>query len=167
MNSCQLVIACAAGAGFFQPVAALPCHHRRPWTLRRSLRWPRPMAATTAESGRSSVTVVRQVRSASATDHRGACGGAGDGRAQESRGCIGVLPTGAGPASRRPHAELGPGDLVAVPPQRHDLEALEPSVLLLTGIGPQADDQDAVRPEFAGQLSGERFDARARDSEAI
>jgi quercetin dioxygenase-like cupin family protein len=30
------------------------------------------------------------------------------------------------------HAELGPGDLVAVPPQRHDLEALEPSVLLLT-----------------------------------
>jgi quercetin dioxygenase-like cupin family protein len=28
--------------------------------------------------------------------------------------------------------ELGPGDLVAVPPQRHDLEALEPSVLLLT-----------------------------------
>jgi quercetin dioxygenase-like cupin family protein len=29
-------------------------------------------------------------------------------------------------------AELGPGDMVAVPPQRHDLEALEPSVLLLT-----------------------------------
>ena len=29
-------------------------------------------------------------------------------------------------------AELGPGDLVAVPPQRHDVEALEPSVLLLT-----------------------------------
>lgn len=29
-------------------------------------------------------------------------------------------------------AELGPGDLVAVPPQRHDIEALEPSVLLLT-----------------------------------
>ncbi|MEI8412871.1 MULTISPECIES: cupin domain-containing protein [unclassified Kribbella] len=28
--------------------------------------------------------------------------------------------------------ELGPGDLVAVPPQRHDVEALEPSVLLLT-----------------------------------
>jgi quercetin dioxygenase-like cupin family protein len=29
-------------------------------------------------------------------------------------------------------AELGPGDLVAVPPQRHDVEALEPSVVLLT-----------------------------------
>ncbi len=29
-------------------------------------------------------------------------------------------------------AELGPGDLVAVPPQRHELAALEPSVLLLT-----------------------------------
>lgn len=29
-------------------------------------------------------------------------------------------------------AELGPGDLVAVPPQRHDVEALESSVLLLT-----------------------------------
>lgn len=28
--------------------------------------------------------------------------------------------------------ELGPGDLVAVPPQRHDVEALEQSVLLLT-----------------------------------
>jgi quercetin dioxygenase-like cupin family protein len=28
--------------------------------------------------------------------------------------------------------ELGPGDLVAVPPQRHDVEALESSVLLLT-----------------------------------
>jgi hypothetical protein len=29
-------------------------------------------------------------------------------------------------------AELGAGDLIAVPPQRQDLEALEPSVLLLT-----------------------------------
>jgi quercetin dioxygenase-like cupin family protein len=29
-------------------------------------------------------------------------------------------------------AELGPGEFVAVPPQRHDLEAVEPSVLLLT-----------------------------------
>lgn len=28
--------------------------------------------------------------------------------------------------------ELGPGDLVAVPPQRHEVEALEPAVLLLT-----------------------------------
>ena len=28
--------------------------------------------------------------------------------------------------------QLGPGDLVAVPPQRHDVEALAPSVLLLT-----------------------------------
>ena len=28
--------------------------------------------------------------------------------------------------------ELRAGDLVAVPPQRHDVEALEPSVLLLT-----------------------------------
>jgi quercetin dioxygenase-like cupin family protein len=30
------------------------------------------------------------------------------------------------------NTELGPGDLVAVPPQRHAVEALEPSVLLLT-----------------------------------
>ncbi len=29
-------------------------------------------------------------------------------------------------------AELGPGDLLALPPQRHDVEAIEPSVLLLT-----------------------------------
>jgi quercetin dioxygenase-like cupin family protein len=28
--------------------------------------------------------------------------------------------------------ELAPGDLIAVPPQRHDVEALEPSALLLT-----------------------------------
>ncbi|WP_132214671.1 hypothetical protein [Kribbella steppae] len=30
--------------------------------------------------------------------------------------------------------ELGPGDLVAVPPQRHNVDALEPSVLLLTQL---------------------------------
>jgi quercetin dioxygenase-like cupin family protein len=34
--------------------------------------------------------------------------------------------------SDQSQAELGPGDLVAVPPQRHAVEALEPSVLLLT-----------------------------------
>jgi quercetin dioxygenase-like cupin family protein len=28
--------------------------------------------------------------------------------------------------------ELGPHDLLALPPQRHDIEALEPSALLLT-----------------------------------
>ena len=28
--------------------------------------------------------------------------------------------------------ELGPGDLIAVPPQRHDVEAMEASALLLT-----------------------------------
>lgn len=28
--------------------------------------------------------------------------------------------------------ELGPGDLLALPPQRHDIEAVTPSVLLLT-----------------------------------
>jgi quercetin dioxygenase-like cupin family protein len=28
--------------------------------------------------------------------------------------------------------ELGPNDLLALPPQRHDIEALEPSALLLT-----------------------------------
>ncbi len=28
--------------------------------------------------------------------------------------------------------ELGPGDLLALPPQRHDIEAVRPSVLLLT-----------------------------------
>src|SRR3954470_9714022 len=29
-------------------------------------------------------------------------------------------------------AELGPGDLLALPPQRHDVEALTPAVFLLT-----------------------------------
>jgi quercetin dioxygenase-like cupin family protein len=28
--------------------------------------------------------------------------------------------------------ELGPGDLLALPPQRHDLEAIEPAALLLS-----------------------------------
>ena len=30
------------------------------------------------------------------------------------------------------NTELGPGDFVGVPPQRHDVAAVEPSVLLLS-----------------------------------
>jgi hypothetical protein len=61
MNSCQLVIACAAGAGFFQPVAASRatidvhgrcvdhCAGRGPWRPRQ----PRAVAARSPWYGRS------------------------------------------------------------------------------------------------------------------
>jgi quercetin dioxygenase-like cupin family protein len=89
--------------------------------------------AVSAESGRSSVTVysrpgarLRQTLTALAGGRvMGEHKSPGDasllclrGRARVRAGDVEV--------------ELGPGDLVAVPPQRHDVEALEPSVLLLT-----------------------------------
>ena len=89
--------------------------------------------ATSAESGRSSVTVygrsgarLRQTVIALAkgrtlAEHKSP----GD----ASVLCLsGRLLLRAGESQ----AELGPGDLLAVPPQRHDIEALEHSVLLFT-----------------------------------
>ncbi len=91
------------------------------------------VTATTAESGRSSVTVyarsgarLRQTVVALAVgralaEHKSP----GDASVLCLRGRI-VLRAG------ESHTELGPGDLVAVPPQRHNIEAVEPSVMLLT-----------------------------------
>jgi quercetin dioxygenase-like cupin family protein len=89
--------------------------------------------ATTAESGRSSVTVygrsgahLRQTVVALAAGRvMGEHKSPGDASVLCLNGRV-VLRAG------DVRTELGPGDLVAVPPQRHDLEALEPSVLLLT-----------------------------------
>ncbi len=91
------------------------------------------VAATAAESGRSSVTVygrsgarLRQTIVALAVGRvMGEHKSPGDASVFCLRGRV-LLRAG------QLHAELGSGDLVAVPPQRHDLEALEPSVLLLT-----------------------------------
>ena len=89
--------------------------------------------ATTADSGRSSVTVygrtgarLRQTVIALAAGRElGEHKSPGD----ASLFCVrGRIRLHAGDSQ----AELGAGDLVAVPPQRHNLEALEPSVLLLT-----------------------------------
>jgi quercetin dioxygenase-like cupin family protein len=90
-------------------------------------------AATTAESGRSSVTVygrsgarLRQTVVALAAGRvLGEHKSPGDASVFCLRGRV-VLRAG------DLRAELGPGELVAVPPQRHEVEALEPSVLLLT-----------------------------------
>lgn len=90
-------------------------------------------AATTAESGRSSVTVygrsgahLRQTLVALAAERvMGEHKSPGDASVYCLRGRV-VLRAGT------LQTELGPGDLIAVPPQRHDVEALEPSVLLLT-----------------------------------
>jgi quercetin dioxygenase-like cupin family protein len=89
--------------------------------------------AMTARSGRSSVTVygrtgarLRQTVVALAPQQvMGKHKSPGDGSLLCLRGRI-VL------RADQSDAELGPGDLVAVPPQRHAVEALEPSVLLLT-----------------------------------
>jgi quercetin dioxygenase-like cupin family protein len=89
--------------------------------------------AVSAESGRSSVTVygrsgarLRQTLMALAAGRvMGEHKSPGDASLLCLRGRVRVH---AGDAE----VELGPGDLVAVPPQRHDVEALEPSVLLLT-----------------------------------
>jgi quercetin dioxygenase-like cupin family protein len=89
--------------------------------------------AVSTESGRSSVTVysrpgarLRQTLMALAA---GRVMGEHKSPGDASLLCLqGRILVHAGDAV----AELGPGDLVAVPPQRHDVEALEPSVLLLT-----------------------------------
>ncbi|MEU4287226.1 cupin domain-containing protein [Kribbella sp. NPDC026596] len=89
--------------------------------------------AVSAESGRSSVTVygrlgarLRQTLTALAA---GRVMGEHKSPGDASLLCLqGRIVVHAGDAA----AELGPGDLVAVPPQRHDVEALGPSVMLLT-----------------------------------
>ncbi|WP_132217249.1 cupin domain-containing protein [Kribbella steppae] len=89
--------------------------------------------AASNESGRSSVTVysrpgarLRQTLIALAAGQvMGEYKSPGDASVLCLRGRV-VLR--AGDAER----ELGPGDLLAVPPQRHDIRALELSVLLLT-----------------------------------
>jgi quercetin dioxygenase-like cupin family protein len=89
--------------------------------------------AVSAESGRSSVTVysrpgarLRQTLTALAAGRvMGKHKSPGDASLLCMQGRVRIR---AGDAE----VELGPGDLVALPPQRHDVEALEPSVLLLT-----------------------------------
>ena len=89
--------------------------------------------ATSSESGRSSVTVysrpgarLRQTLTALAA---GRVMGEHKSPGDASLLCLrGRVQLHAGETT----VELGPGDLVAVPPQRHDVEALEPSVVLLT-----------------------------------
>jgi len=89
--------------------------------------------AASAVSGRSSVTVysrpgarLRQTLMALAA---GRVMGEHKSPGDASLLCVqGRVRVRAGDAE----VDLGPGDLVALPPQRHDVEALEPSVLLLT-----------------------------------
>lgn len=89
--------------------------------------------ALSAESGRSSVTVysrpgarLRQTLTALAA---GRTMGEHKSPGDASLLCLqGRVLVHAGDTE----LELGPGDLVAVPPQRHNVEAVEPSVLLLT-----------------------------------
>ena len=134
MNPRRLVIACAARAGsssLWRP--PVPPSTSMDVASITALAEAQLVAATTAESGRSSVTVygrsgarLRQTIVALAVgrvmaEHKSP----GDASVFCLRGRV-LLRAG------QSHAELGQGDLVAVPPQRHDLEALEPSVLLLT-----------------------------------
>ncbi|WP_344209063.1 cupin domain-containing protein [Kribbella sancticallisti] len=89
--------------------------------------------ATTAGSGRSSVTVYG--RSGARLRQTLVALGAGQVMGEhKSPGDASVLCLEGRVLLRagESQVELGPGDLVAVPPQRHDLEAREPSVLLLT-----------------------------------
>ena len=89
--------------------------------------------ATTADSGRSSATVygragarLRQTVIALAAGRvLGEHKSPGDALVLCLRGRIRLR-------AGESQAELGPGDLVAVPPQRHDLEAVEASVIMLT-----------------------------------
>ena len=91
------------------------------------------VTAAAAESGRSSVTVygrpgarLRQtVVAIAAGQVMGEHKSPGDASVLCLRGRV-LLRAG------ESQVQLGPGDLVAVPPQRHDVEALAPSVLLLT-----------------------------------
>lgn len=90
-------------------------------------------AAEAAESGRSSVTVygrkgasLRQTVVALAAGRAlGEHKSPGDASLYCLRGRV-QLRTGDS------EAELGPSDMMAVPPQRHDVTAVEPSVLLLS-----------------------------------
>ena len=111
-----------------------PCDHRRmDVSSIDDLAAERLAKAASAESGRSSVTVysrpgarLRQTLTALAAGRvMGEHKSPGDASLLCLRGRVRVR---AGDAE----VELGPGDLVAVPPQRHDVEALESSVLLLT-----------------------------------
>jgi quercetin dioxygenase-like cupin family protein len=89
--------------------------------------------AVSSESGRSSATVysrpgarLRQTLIALAADRvMGEHKSPGDASVQCLQGRVLVH---AGDED----VELRPGDLLAVPPQRHEVEALEPSVLMLT-----------------------------------
>ncbi len=89
--------------------------------------------AVSAESGRSAMTVysrpgarLRQTLIGLAAGRvMGEHKSPGDASLHVLRGRVQIR---AGDAN----TELGPGDLVAVPPQRHDVAAVEPSVLLLT-----------------------------------
>jgi len=89
--------------------------------------------ATTVGSGRSSVTVygrsgarLRQTLMALAAGQvMGEHKSPGDASVLCLQGRV-VIRAG------ESQVDLAAGDLVAVPPQRHDVEALEPSVLLLT-----------------------------------
>jgi quercetin dioxygenase-like cupin family protein len=89
--------------------------------------------ATAADNGRSSVTVygrpgarLRQTLIALAAGRALAMHKSpGDASVYGLRGHV-RLRTG------ESQAELGPGEFVAVPPQRHDLEAVEPAVILFT-----------------------------------
>jgi quercetin dioxygenase-like cupin family protein len=91
------------------------------------------VTASTADSGRSSVTVYSRpgarLRQTIVTLAAGRVMGEHKSPGDASVLCLRgrILLRGSGS-----QAELGPGDLVAVPPQRHDVEALEPSALLLT-----------------------------------
>ena len=90
-------------------------------------------AAEAAESGRGSVTVygrtgarLRQtVVALAAGQAMGEHKSPGDASLLCLRGRV-QLKAGAN------HTELGPGDFVGVPPQRHEVAAIEPSVLLLS-----------------------------------
>jgi quercetin dioxygenase-like cupin family protein len=89
--------------------------------------------AVVAESGRSSVTIysrpgarLRQTLTALAAGRvMGEHKSPGDASLLCMRGRVRIH---AGDTE----VDLLPGDLVALPPQRHDVEAMEPSVLLLT-----------------------------------
>jgi quercetin dioxygenase-like cupin family protein len=90
-------------------------------------------SATSAESGRSSVTVYgrsgARLRQTLVALAKGRLMGEHKSPGDASLLCLkGRVLLRAGQSQ----AELGPGDLLAVPPQRHDIEALEPSVILLT-----------------------------------
>jgi quercetin dioxygenase-like cupin family protein len=111
-----------------------PCDHR--WMDVASIddmAAERLAEAVVAESGRSSVTIysrpgarLRQTLTALAAGRvMGEHKSPGDASLLCMRGRVRIH---AGDTE----VDLLPGDLVALPPQRHDVEAMEPSVLLLT-----------------------------------